>query len=238
MLHPDLNEKNFENDYKTIKSYLERIKKYSTLIIDIRGNGGRDSKYWTDFLMPLIVKREYSQKYYSFIKEGDLLKNIVRHYNFKKYTDKSKIDIKFPKETLETLDSFSYFTTDTLQVIPHKDSIKFKGEIYLLVDRNVFSSSEMLAFFAKETKIATLIGERTAGDGIGTDPMLIDLPNSGFVLRFTKEMGVTEMGSINELDKTEPNIVLPNLEKKIKFDCNNIAIINNDKAIMAVIQQA
>lgn len=86
--------------------------------------------------------------------------------------------------------------------------------------------------------MATLVGERTAGDGLGSDPMLIDLPNSGYILRFPKEMDITEKGSINELDQTTPDILVPNPIKKIKFDPNSQVILNDDKAIMAVLEQS
>ena len=92
------------------------------------------------------------------------------------------------------------------QLRPRKDSIKFKGKIYLLVDKKVFSSSEKLASFAKESGLATLVECKTGGDGIGSDPYLIALPNNGYILRFTKELGVTSKGRINEVDKTEPDI--------------------------------
>lgn len=191
MIHPDFKTGKFKCDYDTIKAYLEDIREYSTLIIDIRGNDGGDSKYWTDFLMPLIVDREYKQKTYMFIKEGDLLKNVKKHYKFEEYINDVKLNFNFPKETLDILNDFAYFAADNLKVGPHKESINFKGKIYLLIDKEVYSSSEMLAFFSKETRMATLVGEKTSGDGIGSDPMLIDLPNSRFVLIFLKEMGVT-----------------------------------------------
>lgn len=93
----------------------------------------------------------------------------------------------------------------------------------------------MLASFAKETKMATLVGERTGGDGIGSDPMLIDLPNSGYVLRFPKEIGITEKGSINELEKTQPDIVVSNPLIEVEFDSDGKVLLNSDKAIMAII---
>ena len=118
-----------------------------------------------------------------------------------------------------------------------KDSIDFKGKIYLLVDKYVYSSSEMMASFAKESNMATLVGERTGGDGIGSDPMLIDLPNSGYIMRFSKEMGVTGKGSINEMDQTEPDILVLDPMKKINFGSSGQAILNGDKAIIAVLEE-
>ena len=75
-----------------------------------------------------------------------------------------------------------------------------------MVDEGVYSSAEMLASFCKETKLAKLVVTRTGGDGIGFDPLKVDLPRTGYVLRFSDGLGLTESGSINELDKTKPDI--------------------------------
>ena len=37
-----------DEDMKIIKPYLEQIKNYNALIIDIRGNGGGDNEYWAE----------------------------------------------------------------------------------------------------------------------------------------------------------------------------------------------
>jgi hypothetical protein len=95
------------------------------------------------------------------------------------------------------------------ELIEPKDSINFKGKIYLLIDRKVYSSSEMFAVFAKDTGFATLVGETTGGDGIGQDPLLCALPKSGYVLRFSSVMGLTADGSCDEEHKTEPDIKVP-----------------------------
>lgn len=79
MVHPNLNTKSFKVEYDIIKEYLQKIKNYPTLIIDIRGNEGGSSYYWSDFLMPLIVEKTYSQKTYSFIKEGEIYLKPWRH---------------------------------------------------------------------------------------------------------------------------------------------------------------
>lgn len=237
MITPDLSVPSFKEEYNSIKSYLEKIKDYPILIVDIRGNGGGNSNYWSEFLMPLIVDKTYNQKTYTFVKEGELFSKIRRQSGFKRLTKDIMSGLNFPEETLNIINDFSYVSNNTTKVVPNKNSIKFKGKIYLLVDQYVYSSSEKLASFAKESKMAILVGERTGGDGIGSDPILIDLPNSGYVLRFSKEMGVTEKGSINEMDQTEPDILVLDPVKKIEFDNDGQIILNGDKAIISIIER-
>ncbi|WP_408635287.1 S41 family peptidase [Paenibacillus selenitireducens] len=66
--------------------------------------------------------------------------------------------------------------------------------MYLLLDKNVYSSNEMWANFAKQTGWATLVGEKTGGNGIGWEGALAALPNSGFLVRIQLMMGLTEDG--------------------------------------------
>ncbi len=193
-------------DEIVLDTFLEEIRDYPNLIIDIRGNGGGDSRYWQDFLLPKIIGKSYKTNNYSFLKKGDLNKKVVIQEAYHTNVDAFLDQANFPKDIKDILKDFDYYNDEELIVDPKKESINFKGQIYLLVDHDVYSSAEMLASFCKETGLAKLVGSRTAGDGIGSDPMQIDLPNTGYVLRFSKNMGLTGSGSINELDQTTPDI--------------------------------
>lgn len=219
-------------DKDIIINYLNEIKDYPFLIIDIRGNGGGDSGYWQNFLLPKIVDKKYETKNYLFIKLGKLYEKIFRQERFdndvKTFLDNSS----FSDDVKKILSNFDGYTTWNMSVEPSEDSIHFKGKIYLLVDNGVYSSAEMLASFCKETKLATLVGSRTAGDGIGFDPMQVDLPNTAFVMRLSNVMGVTESGSINELDQTVPDIIVHESEE------DKTGYLENQKIIKAVMRDA
>lgn len=197
-----------EKDEKMISDYLKKIKNYQALIIDIQGNPGGDSTYWADFLMPKIIKSELRRVSYSFMKSGDIMEDYYNSPDYIKLTDKTVDELNFPKRTSNIIKNFDKYAVYEDVVTPVDDSIKFDGNIYMLVDEGVYSSSEAFASFAKATGFATLVGTRTGGDGLGSDPFQIDLPNTGFVMRFPKELGTTEDGIINELDKTEPDILV------------------------------
>lgn len=196
------------DDQKLIKKYLKTIKDKNALILDIRGNQGGDSTYWQEFLLPQIVKKPYTSNYYNFIKHGDLNKKVISQEKYQEGVSRILDETDFPNDTKEIVSKFDYYKYYASNITPSEDSIKFKGNIYLLVDSTVYSSAEMLASFCSETKLATLVGEKTGGDGIGSDPMQIDLPNSGYVLRFPKELGLTDSGKINEIEKTSPDIFI------------------------------
>lgn len=90
------------------------------------------------------------------------------------------------------------------QTINPCNSINFGGKVYLIVDKGVGSSADGFASFSKSTGFATLVGEKTFGGGIGLDPIVCVLPNSGYVFRFP--MGLTSDGTCNEEYKTTPDI--------------------------------
>lgn len=195
-----------DKDIEILDKYLDKIKKYDTLIIDIQGNPGGDSTYWQEYLIPKITNKTLIQNVYSFMKEGEMFEDIFELYGYEDVTDEVMEELDFPDITSEIAGKFDKYSFETITVEPSEESINFGGNIYLLVDRDVFSSAEALASFAKETGFATLVGEKTGGDGIGADPNQVDLPKTGFVLRFPKELGITEKGVIDELEKTEPDV--------------------------------
>ena len=204
-----INYTDIEQDKKLITEYLNKVKNYQALVIDIRGNGGGDTRYWNTFLLPLILKEGVEVTTYNFYKDGNLIKEFFNAVNFKA----PKIDnlnlSKLPNLPPEISSDFKYYAKSILEVYPNEDSIKFEGNIYLFVDNSVFSASETLAIFAKESGFATIIGEQTKGDGIGSDPLIAMLPNSGYIFRFSKDMGVTSDGTCNEEYGTTPNYIVP-----------------------------
>ena len=97
--------------------------------------------------------------------------------------------------------------TDTLY--PASDSMHFKGQVYVLVSGAVFSSSEGFAQFCKAIDWASLAGERTGVDGIGSDPAMICLPESAMLMTFPVESGLNYDGAINFEKTAVPDIEFP-----------------------------
>lgn len=222
---------NNDEDMKVIKPFLKEIKDYDALIIDIRGNGGGDSRYWHDGLVPLIINKPLTNKEYYVYRGGEFSTKFIKcvlgdYYNeIEPIGNINKIGLKnLPPEINK---DFKYYIDNT-DVIKPKDSIGFKGKIYMLVDHGVYSSAEMFATFAKHTGFATIVGEKTGGDGIGNDPLLCSLPNSGYILKFSYVMGLTSDGSSDEEFKTEPDIKVDDAAKNSNLD--------NDKTIQTVLE--
>lgn len=207
-IHSMISYYTMDKDKKLIREYLQKVKDYQALVIDIRGNGGGDSRYWSKFLLPQILAEEAKSTNYIFYRGGEVIKDFYKAKNTKtKSID--KLDLSTLKNLpVDIIEEFEYYEQLNTIVSPSKDSIKFEGNIYLLVDDAVYSSAEALATFVKNTNFATIIGEQTKGAGIGTDPFIAMLPNSGLVFRFTGGIGTTFDGTSTEEHPTMPDYVV------------------------------
>ena len=190
-------------DKNKLKSFIETAFDYDNIIIDIQGNSGGDTDYWMNNIVPYLIEEEISFPLNYAFKNSDRIKYFKPSY-FTETID--LIDFNFPKlpEEIKTKD---YLLRQTEIIIsPNPEGRLYKGNIFLLVDKEVYSSAETLAYFCKSTGFATIVGQKTSGDGVGTDPLLLTLPNSGIVIRFTGELGLNPDGSANEEAKTIPDL--------------------------------
>ncbi len=92
---------------------------------------------------------------------------------------------RFEKGDWEQL---THFVAAEHTIEPDTDH-RFEVErVWLLVSQKVYSSSEAFAVFSKTTGYATLVGERTGGDGLGITPFHArEASNSGLKLWYLQE---------------------------------------------------
>ena len=226
-VYGEITEKDIESDMKIIGDYINTLEDYKALIIDIRGNSGGDDMYWRSIVSKIISDDIENNGYLAFRSDSKIMKD---------YVDKREIRVdsieNLPKELLENapreiMTDFSEFMESTV-VIESDNNSKFKGNIYLLVDNIVYSSSESFSIFCKDSGFATLIGEKTGGDGGGIDPILFDLENSGLIIRMASDMYLTGQGICNEEFKTTPDYEISDVTRTENFE--------DDKCIQKVLE--
>jgi C-terminal processing protease CtpA/Prc len=195
-----MSDRTLMSDHTLILEFFKRIKDYPYLILDIRGNGGGTDYYWrNNVVVPLIA--EQTSSIIAMAYRGDYIKTFMRGRGIITKPI-SELPEQFRSEYTSTMESF--VTTD-ISVNP-ENSVGFKGKIFLLVDKGVYSSSESFAAFCKGTGFAQIVGTNTGGDGIGIDPCVMALPNSGLVVRFSLDMGINGDGTVNEKAHTNPDV--------------------------------
>jgi len=122
-----------------------------------------------------------------------------------------EIDQNFYKEFSADLpeeikSDFNYFVKVT-SIIEPTDEEGYQGDIYLLVDNKVFSSSDKFTQFAKDCDFAYIIGEPTLGEGSGFDNIVLRLPNSGYVIRFPVAIVLSSNGINREEFTVTPDLL-------------------------------
>jgi C-terminal processing protease CtpA/Prc len=193
-------------DQIEIKKFLESIKDYNGLIIDIRDNGGGYESYWTYNFVEPLTNKNLSVDYITAFKDSEYIKpfmesSLILDFKLKPVSELPDNN-KFPKELKK---DFSKFVINNKTVSPEYP-VNFKGKIYLLVNEGTFSAAESFASFSKATKWATLVGTPTGGDGVGQGPIYASLPNTGLVIRFPYTLGLNPDGTANEETHSQPDI--------------------------------
>ncbi len=212
-----------KNDLEKIKDFLNEVKDYKKLIIDIRGNTGGEDAYWKG-IVELLANKPLEAEYYSFFKGGHRLDRDPYKVQEARAISELNEDVlnKFPEEVKS---DFVFYKVNEIKIEPSNE-VNYNGKIYLLVDKEVSRQAENFAAFSKDTGFATLVGTNTGGNSYFEKLPMTYLRNSKFVYTYSRELVINKDGTINKETGTSPDI---EVESTIETD------INNDKAIQAVI---
>lgn len=199
-----------ENDGHLIKTFLEDLEDFDSLIIDIRGNTGGSTKYWTQYLVPALINEQVVSYQYLCFRGGAYAERFITHRLGYDYAELNAIDDDFltnlsgnvPDEIRTEFDYY-YERRKTIEPVAEEG---YSGDIYLLVDRYVASSSEDFLQFVRDTNMALIIGEFTSGETSGFDSLLLRLPNSGYVIQFPGAMLLNSTGMNVQETKVAPDI--------------------------------
>ncbi|HHW21498.1 MAG TPA: hypothetical protein GXX26_01270 [Clostridiaceae bacterium] len=179
--------KALENDYAELIKFYEEISDFKNLIIDITGNGGGSDWYWMNNIVRPNISKPVKVINYFFMKQSDIN---LRFYELN--TGRSIYESKADKNVIDTLPMINpddlekpgHLFEAYKEIYPLKEGEQlFSGNIYLLVDKHVYSSAESFAMFCHQTGFAYIVGAGTGGDGGGFDPVFIALPESGLIVR-------------------------------------------------------
>lgn len=201
---------NYQKDKATLEAFFSGIEDVPNLIIDLRGNRGGSDLYWEDLIaMPNAKDNLISERYFLF-NQNEITKDYIAALGI----DASEIN-SLPEPLLSRYeDSFTHYIIDTEKC--NAAGNPYNGKIWVLIDDTIYSSSENFVMFCKNTGFATLVGTSTGGDGGIADPILISLPDSGLIIRFSAFYGLNNDGSGNEANGTEPDIVISDNEDALE----------------------
>lgn len=195
-------------DEELLQNYLETFDDTAVehIIFDITGNAGGNDAYWMENLVAPFGGN-YNWTSWVYLRDTPL----TRSYYFDSFSPKPIHEI----DSGHSMPEFSQELGITHFIKMNNEyhwSPQLREEIvnakrWVLIDRQVYSSAESFANFCKVTGWATLVGRRTRGDGIGMTPILVALPNTGLLIRFSAEVAENEAGQLDTLYGTAPDVV-------------------------------
>lgn len=212
-----------ETDRQILLPFYEKVRDYDNLIIDITNNLGGSMRYFDELVAAPLIKEPLTVPTYQLLKGGENNRTFLRMEEGIEsglYRPVSELPA-LPKLNQEDAADCDWFLREDYTVEPTGDG--FDGKIWLLVSENNYSSSEYAAMFSKATGLATLVGRTTSGDGIGTNPVYLILPNSGLVVQYSPMYGVTADGTGSEACGTVPDMVSPEGESALETCLKAIA---------------
>lgn len=208
---PTLDMLKIAEDRPILFDFYARQKNCKDLIIDIRGNGGGATDYWNKLLVAPTLNEPLIETFFMLFALGPLNEAFV------KAGITESPDFKGDVHPISGLPEFPNFHSEYLSQATHY----IKGETahepnlehhfdverkWLLTDKKVYSSSEGFAVFCRTCNWATIVGERTGGDGIGITPFHAVLPESGLLMRYSAILGLNSDGGCNAEFHTTPDI--------------------------------
>ena len=196
-------------DSLRIASFLSTISDADYLIIDIQGNGGGSELYWSRLVVSRLIPRPITCFSTQIVRGGEINREYCPEFFEKAEPLTGDVCRGLPEELYDGTFYLRKYSCE----IEACDPVAFRGKIFLLVDRKVFSSAGGWADFCKQTGWATVAGETTGVQGIGRDPIVISLPESGLLLRYPYCNGINADGSFNGEVGVRPDIEIPGENK-------------------------
>lgn len=193
----------YEESKKALFDFYEQVKDYDHVIFDLTGNGGGGTMYFNDLIAGPNIDQPLTAKTYVLMKDGEYNRRFMGEGGFISSAGLAEL----PRMNQDDLRELPLAMAEESVVMPLYEEKLLKGRLWMLVDGAVFSSSEYAAMMTKATGFATLVGTPTGGDGIGSDPLPVVLPNSGVIVRYSELYGTTADGAGSQEFGTEPDIL-------------------------------
>ncbi len=183
--------------------FINAIKQYpeaENIVFDITRNSGGDDRYWKNNIVAPFGK-DYTFEWREFYRSSPENERIVT--GWMELYNTSEAEDAPAWATAYGLDRFFCMSAE----VKGFEAIRSDAKRWVLVSSTVYSSSEEFVCFCKATGWATIAGTHTGGDGLGFDPVIRLLPDSGLLFRFCMDAGENPDGTMN-IEGTTPDVIL------------------------------
>jgi hypothetical protein len=152
-----------------------------TLIVDLRSNGGGDSALGTA-LLDYLTDQPYRLSARAEVKVSTQMAQ---------FREAKGYGAAWPAG----MANGAIFKTGISFDQPTQNALRFKGNIYVLISKETFSSAMQLASAFKDFKVGTLVGEETKEPATSYgEPIPFTLPNTGLEVRVSSTYWIRPSG--------------------------------------------
>jgi len=195
----ELTDLSLHND-KKVSEMLEKLSSARSLIIDLRRNRGGSILYLENNIYPFIFKNDHELCLTAYMKSNRVNNRI---FNNKEYLadawgfeKANEIPSVFPEGDY-------YISCENEYFFGRRES---ECDLYFLVSGNTLSAADRLAHIGRESGEATLIGNNTGGEGLGSMAFTDRLPESGLIFTYMPTAALNSDGISNGAYGTSPDV--------------------------------
>ena len=185
-----------------ISEKLSEVGRVEHIIIDVTGNPGGSTAYWEN-----VIVRPFGGTWQSSHRVFYQASPINELY----YSGRELLPLDGSAPTFAMELAAEYMEIASIGGDYGVPSVSSGTEArrWVLIDKQGYSSTEHFAAFCKLTGWASLVGEATGGDGLGGQPVLLPLKNTGLLIYFSTAMGENPDGSLNTAGGIKPDYPCP-----------------------------
>ena len=217
-----------DDTYSQILDFIAEVSGAEHLIIDIRGNRGGSTAAWMNGLVAPLISESLSYTSYMGVKTGALNlfmnpKLVVDQEQYTVHSSDRWVDF-LPEKYVQYAQEIDAIVESVSTILPLADHEPCQFEkVWLLVDERCYSASDQFAHFCKTTGFATLVGTFTGGNGIGAQPFVAALPNTGLCIYYEAYLGFNYGGGCNGILGTAPDVYSSTSKNALTVCLNAIA---------------
>ena len=196
-----------ERDRDFIQTYLDTLDDapIEHIVFDITGNPGGNDAYWMEHIVAPFGG-SYPWTVWCYLRSTALTSSYLQGSWAPVPIRELPADHRVPDFVAELgLDSFVQWDNSS-QSEAQLSGDALTAHRWVVTDNRVYSAADSFADFCKSTGWATLVGQRTQGDGVGITPVLVALPNTGLLIRFSVVTSANSEGRLNACYGTVPDI--------------------------------
>lgn len=196
--------------YQNIENYKQALLKYKDkeihkVMIDVRGNPGGADRVWLE-IISAIIKKEIPYPQEIAFRDNRLVKETLRKANLDFTTD----DI-YKKALTIAGDTFFCLINNERVISPAANSLGYDGNIYVLIDDRIFSSTLAFAAICQNSDQLTTVGTPSGYfGGQGVTPLYYMMPNTKLIFRIECSLDCTHVigQNLDEYYHDQPEILV------------------------------